>query len=226
MMPTALFPREEILLTPDKVSGMIIVATSRPFFTAEWIGGFIRIHGVPVRIEDVMPPGRIMVSTGWSGDLPSITSDAEWEEPAFSNLHGWPASITFHQNRLVIGGSKSHPNRLWFSKTGDYMNFNLGKGLDDDAIEFDMLSDKMNEITMRVLGPPPTGVHKRQRVDGGRQSADPHIGRATRTDQSRLGSKPGHSTKTGRRLDALHIQRRQGTSRIHIWRNRRRILQL
>jgi hypothetical protein len=38
------------------------------------------------------------------------------------------------------------PNRLWFSKSGDLFNFDLGEGLDDDAIEFSILSDQVNAI--------------------------------------------------------------------------------
>ena len=36
--------------------------------------------------------------------------------------------------------------RLWFSKSGDLFNFDLGTGLDDEAIEFGILSDQVNAI--------------------------------------------------------------------------------
>jgi hypothetical protein len=38
------------------------------------------------------------------------------------------------------------PNRVWFSKTGDLFNFDLGTGLDDESIEFSILSDQVNAI--------------------------------------------------------------------------------
>lgn len=47
---------------------------------------------------------------------------------------------------MVIGGSKSLPNRLWLSKSSDLFNFDLGEGLDDEAIEFAILSDQVNAI--------------------------------------------------------------------------------
>lgn len=47
---------------------------------------------------------------------------------------------------MVIGGSRDLPNRLWLSKSSDLFNFDLGKAVDDDAIEFGILSDQVNAI--------------------------------------------------------------------------------
>ena len=79
-------------------------------------------------------------------DLPGIEPTPDFEEPAFSALRGWPVTVAFHQDRLVIGGSRDLPNRLWLSKAGDLFNFDLGEGLDDEAIEFPILSDQVNAI--------------------------------------------------------------------------------
>ena len=46
----------------------------------------------------------------------------------------------------MIGGSRDLPNRLWLSRTGDLFNFDLGTGLDDQAIEFGLVSDQVNAI--------------------------------------------------------------------------------
>jgi hypothetical protein len=70
----------------------------------------------------------------------------DWTEQSFSNVRGYPTSVSFHQDRLVIGGSRDLPNRLWLSKSSDLFNFNQGEGLDDDAIEFSILSDQLNAI--------------------------------------------------------------------------------
>src|SRR5690606_22363848 len=64
---------------------------------------------------------------------------------AFSSVRGYPITVAFHQDRLVIG-SRDLPNRLWFSQSGDLFNFNLGAGEDDEAIEFAILSDQVNAI--------------------------------------------------------------------------------
>jgi hypothetical protein len=78
--------------------------------------------------------------------LPGLDPTPDFEEPAFSILRGWPVTVAFHQDRLVIGGSRELPNRLWLSKASDLFNFDLGEGLDDEGIEFSILSDQVNAI--------------------------------------------------------------------------------
>ena len=79
-------------------------------------------------------------------DLPNTDPTIDWFEQAFSPVRGYPVTVAFHQDRLVIGGSRDLPNRLWFSKSGDLFNFDLGEGLDDESIEFAILSDQVNAI--------------------------------------------------------------------------------
>ena len=47
---------------------------------------------------------------------------------------------------MVIGGSRDLPNRLWLSRSSDLFNFDLGTGLDDEGIEFAILSDQVNAV--------------------------------------------------------------------------------
>mgnify|MGYP005991488843 FL=1 len=72
------------------------------------------------------------------GGTPSLTTHAPtttWDEQSYSSLRGYPASVTFHQNRLVFAGSLAQPDTIWFSKTGNFYNFNLGEAKDDEAIQ-------------------------------------------------------------------------------------------
>ena len=71
------------------------------------------------------------------GGTPTITSHAPttaWDEQSYSFYRGYPAAVTFHQNRLVFGGSLAQPDSIWFSKSGHFFNFDLGEALDDQAI--------------------------------------------------------------------------------------------
>ena len=52
---------------------------------------------------------------------------------------------------MVIGGSRDLPNGLWLSKTGDHFNFDLGDGLDDEAIAFRLAAN--NDPAIRSLMP-------------------------------------------------------------------------
>jgi hypothetical protein len=64
----------------------------------------------------------------------------------WSASRGWPRTVTFHENRLCFGGSLTYPNRLWFSKSGDYFNFDQGTGLADEAIADERLSDQLEVV--------------------------------------------------------------------------------
>lgn len=71
---------------------------------------------------------------------------------AFSDEKGWPKTVAFYQDRLVFGGTTSQPNRLWFSKIGNYSDFDLGEALDDEGIEFGIVSDNVNAIIALYAG--------------------------------------------------------------------------
>jgi hypothetical protein len=45
-----------------------------------------------------------------------------------------------------VGGSRDLPNRLWLSQSADLFNFDVGEGLDDEAIDFPILSDQVNAV--------------------------------------------------------------------------------
>jgi len=50
---------------------------------------------------------------------------------AVQDLYGWvrtaenPVCVTYHENRLVLGGTAERPHHLWFSKQNDYTNFDV-----------------------------------------------------------------------------------------------------
>jgi hypothetical protein len=90
------------------------------------------------------PPREVTLAL--DATLPSTAATPDWEEHAFSWARGWPVCACFHQDRLVLGGSRDLPNRLWLSRTGIINNFDAGTGLDDEAIEFSLMSDQVNAI--------------------------------------------------------------------------------
>jgi len=86
----------------------------------------------------------------------------EWEITAFSNLDstkggGYPRSISFHQNRLIFGGSRDKPQTIFASQSGDFFNFKsttrvvtdsstTGEVTDDAGFTFTIASDELNII--------------------------------------------------------------------------------
>jgi hypothetical protein len=138
------FADAPVTLTPGGTSGTITLTASAPVFAPEHENTRLRVGGKQVLVTDYDSPTVVSASVleTLSGTAPTI----DWEEQAFSPARGYPATVAFHQDRLVIGGSRDLPNRLWFSRSGDLFNFDLGTGLDDEAIEFAVLSDQVNAI--------------------------------------------------------------------------------
>lgn len=138
------FADSAVTLTPSGLTGNIILTASQGVFSAAHENTRLRVGGKEVLITDF--DSATVVSADVIEDLSATTPTIDWFEQAFSPARGYPATIAFHQDRLVIGGSRDLPNRLWFSKSGDLFNFDLGEGLDDEAIEFSILSDQVNAI--------------------------------------------------------------------------------
>jgi hypothetical protein len=133
-----------VTLNPSGSSGTITITASTNIFNPLHAGNFLSIGGKQVEITSYASP--TVVDALVIENLDNTNATTDWEEQAFSMLRGWPISVCFHQDRLVIGGSRDLPNRLWMSKSGDIWNFDLGEGLDDESIEFSILSDQVNAI--------------------------------------------------------------------------------
>jgi hypothetical protein len=125
-------------------TGSVTIDVEAATFTAGHVGSLIRVGGVPILITAVNTPLQAIGTV--QGTLTTTGPTRDWQETAWSAAHGWPVSLCFHQDRLVIGGSRDLPNRLWMSQVGDLFNFDLGTGLDAQGIEFGLMSDQVNAI--------------------------------------------------------------------------------
>lgn len=138
------FASAEATITPSGTTGTITLTSSESVFSEDHEGTRLRVKGKEVQVTDFN--SATVVTVDVIENLPNADATIDWAEQAFSAVRGYPSSVAFHQDRLVIGGSRDLPNRLWFSKSGDLFNFDLGSGLDDEAIEFAILSDQVNAI--------------------------------------------------------------------------------
>ena len=144
LQPYYKFADPAVKVTPSATSGAITLTASSPIFATGHAGTRLRIGGKEVLVTAFDSP--TVVSAAVIETLTATTATVDWQEQAFSPVRGYPVTVAFHQDRLVIGGSRALPNRLWFSRSGDLFNFDLGTGLDDEAIEFSILSDQVNAI--------------------------------------------------------------------------------
>lgn len=148
--PMFKFAADAVTLTPSGTGGSVSLTASEDFFLPGHAGLHLRIRKKAVRIDSVSSP-KIAQATVLQ-TLVDTNATPDWEEAAFSAVHGWPACATIYQERLVFAGSRDLPNRIWLSKTSDIDNFDPGKGLDDEAIEFALLTDQVDAIRAVVAG--------------------------------------------------------------------------
>lgn len=125
------------------------LTTDADFWTSDCIDGRLQILGKQWTITQYISPRVVYAYVNGGYDLPDEPV-SEWYESAFSKRRGWPRSITFHQDRLVFGGTRSWPGGLWLSQVGRHNNFDSGTGLDDEAISITLLSQTRQQICTLV----------------------------------------------------------------------------
>ncbi|HNY25438.1 MAG TPA: hypothetical protein PKJ33_02740 [Alphaproteobacteria bacterium] len=119
--------------------------TNKDFWTSNNVNGRLYLLGKQWTVYQYVSPTVVIANTNSTYTIPSAAV-SDWSEAAFGTRRGWPCSISFHQNRLVFGGSRSWPSGVWMSKVGIHDNFNSGTGLDDEAIFITLLSEQRQQI--------------------------------------------------------------------------------
>jgi len=142
--PTHKFAADTVTMAASGTTGVVTLTASAPVFVDGHVGVRFRLQQKEVEISAVISATQATARVVQT--LVGTDATTDWEEQAFSAVRGWPVSVCFHQDRLVIGGSRDLPNRLWMSQSSDLFNFDLGDGKDDEAIEFALLSDQVNAI--------------------------------------------------------------------------------
>lgn len=93
---------------------------------------------------------KVSSITAEEGLYATIPATPNWRLGSFGKAPGYPTAITFHQERLWMGGTKSQPQTVWSSVSSDFSNFaptdEVGDVLDDSSIVLTMLSDEVNNI--------------------------------------------------------------------------------
>jgi len=100
------------------------------------VPGVVKITSVT---DGTHAEGTVIRKLGGTG------ATAEWSEGAWSARRGYPRAVAFYEERMIFAGTKTQGQTIWGSKTGDWDNFLLGEK-DDQAIEFTLASDTVNDI--------------------------------------------------------------------------------
>ncbi len=96
-----------------------------------------------VRITDVT--STTVATAEVVTSLHAATATLTWTEGAFSELRGYPRTITLHQQRLWFAGTRAYPTGIWASVTSDIENFRRGV-LDDSSLFFQLAAEEANTI--------------------------------------------------------------------------------
>ena len=88
-------------------------------------------------------------TTGTASKTITFTKSANGSprrEDVWSANRGYPKTACFYEGRLVLGGIKSKPQSLIFSKSASFFDFDIDDGDDDEAIFVTISSRKLNDI--------------------------------------------------------------------------------
>ena len=158
-------------LTPAAVTGSGINFTlaggTYRWVNAAWPAGHVNmrvdVNGGKGIITSVSSATVAVVSIEYDLVDTETAAGHEWNIDAFSNLSaalggGWPRTVSFHQNRLIFGGSRDKPQTIFGSQSGDFFNFDnytrvvastgevTGEISDTSGIQFTIASDQLNLI--------------------------------------------------------------------------------
>ena len=116
-------------------------------FLSTDVGRFLHITEGHLKITSVTSTtvvvGTVIV------DLNETGSTTDFALGSFSDTTGYPSCVTFFEQRLVFAGTKAQPQAIFFSRSGDYENFDdkyHDTVSDDDAIVYTIASNQVNAI--------------------------------------------------------------------------------
>jgi hypothetical protein len=102
---------------------------------------------------------------------PDFLQQPPIEKVVFNSADNYPSAVGYWQQRRVFANSNTNPNRVWASQTGRPTNFNISVPVkDDDAVQFDLVSDTVDEIRTYLRAGPAHAPHRGRRVAGVRRS--------------------------------------------------------
>ena len=118
-------------------------------FKSSDVGRLIHLGTNNGHVEIISVASTLSVTADVIETLSTTSATADWSLGAWSITTGYPSTVSFYEQRLVFAGSTNNPQTLWFSKSGDYENFNEnyhGTVADDDAITYTIASNQVNAI--------------------------------------------------------------------------------
>ena len=144
------FATSSITITPSATSGSGVTLTaSASAFVSAHNGTYLRLvddAGTVRHAEITGYTSGTVVTATLSGAIANTNAITDWSEQVFSATRGYARTVTFHDQRLIFGGSRDLPNFIFMSKSGVFTNFDVGTGLDDESIQVQIAENQVSEI--------------------------------------------------------------------------------
>ena len=163
-------------LTPATTGGLGVTVTASSTAGINRGAGFGDDDiGRPVRLDNASSGadwgwGRIVarlsatqVNIDIKRGFSTTNATTHWRLGAWSGASGWPAAVTFFEQRLCFAATDDRPQTFWLSQSADFENMSpdspdatSGKWNetveDDDAIDFTISADQVNAIRWMAPG--------------------------------------------------------------------------
>ena len=148
--------------TGDPAPGVDIVAEGFPPGEEPWAAGdegrLVRVKNSSgwswIILDTIVSPTEAHGQIQGSGDLPGIPAGAPqvaWRMGLYSPRLGYPATVTLHEQRLVLGGPQEIPDRIDGSAVAAFDNFAPGIN-GGDAYGYALGSKNVNRVVEFGVG--------------------------------------------------------------------------
>lgn len=86
--------------------------------------------------------------------LANLSPTYQWSEGSWSTYRGFPACVTFYQDRATWASTAAEPNTVWHSKTASYLDFGSSSPmLDTDGFSVVLASRQLNAVNFLIPMP-------------------------------------------------------------------------
>lgn len=111
------------------------------------VGKFVFINSGIVQINQYISTSQVKgeVFTKLNAVIQAIAGSWTLKENIFNESFGYPRTITYFQQRLVLGGTKKYPNYIWLSRAGDESNY-LTTTSDGDSFTVAASSEQLSNV--------------------------------------------------------------------------------
>lgn len=132
----------------DPVGKVITLTLDFAGWRSNDVGKYIKINGGLVQITAYTSTTVVsgVIRTALTSIIGSTPNAWSLESAVWNATDGYPSTGTLYEQRLACAGSINYPQTVWLSRTGEYLNFELGTA-DDDAMSLTVASDQINPIS-------------------------------------------------------------------------------